>query len=189
MSFAGLILAGGEGRRWGGAKAWARLPDGTTFLEACAATLRLAGASPVVATLPPDSSPDDCPGVLTEQLPHSGLDMFASLEIGLQRLLVDRRWDAVVVLPVDHPLVASKTVTALIDAGSPAGIATFGGHHGHPVSLWRDTVEVIATGAWAGCTLRDVLHVVGATDVNVDDRGVRANCNTPEALEKALQGE
>ncbi len=33
---AGLILAGGAGRRFGGPKAFARLPDGRTFLEACA---------------------------------------------------------------------------------------------------------------------------------------------------------
>ena len=50
--FAGLILAGGEGKRWGGPKAWATLPDGKTFLEACFGALRESGGNPIVATLP-----------------------------------------------------------------------------------------------------------------------------------------
>ena len=34
-----VILGGGEGKRWGGPKAWAPLPDGRSFLEACASPI------------------------------------------------------------------------------------------------------------------------------------------------------
>ena len=101
---AGLILAGGEGRRFGGPKAWARLPDGRSFLEACSASLVGAGASPVLATLPPESGDPVIVGVQPLVLPEAGLDMFASLKVGLTRLIQTEDWDCVALLPVDHPL-------------------------------------------------------------------------------------
>jgi molybdopterin-guanine dinucleotide biosynthesis protein A len=78
--FAGLILAGGEGKRWGGPKAFATLDDGLTFLEACAATLVGAGASPVVATLPPGTEDPQIDGLDVLALPKPGMDMFGSLQ-------------------------------------------------------------------------------------------------------------
>ena len=111
--FAGLILAGGEGSRFGGPKAWALLPDGRTFLEACTASLRAGGAGPVVATLPPGSNDPQIEGLVVVPLPQPGLDMFASLRIGLRRLIGEDGWTRVAMLPVDHPLVQSATVAAL----------------------------------------------------------------------------
>ncbi len=182
-NLAGLILAGGAGTRFGGPKAFARLPGGRTFLHACADTLREAGAAPVLATLPVGAGDEQ---VETVALPEAGLPMFESLALGLRRLLRDAAWERVVVLPVDHPLVASATVRALADAGSDAAIPRYRGKHGHPVALARAVAERIAAGELAGPTLREVLHAVGVRDVVVDDPGVTANCNTPEALAAAL---
>ena len=98
---AALILAGGAGRRWGGPKAFARLPDGRTFLEACAETLGAAGASPVVATLPPGSSDPRIDGLEVIALEEAGLDMFGSLLVGLGQLVNAPDWRVVAVLPVD----------------------------------------------------------------------------------------
>ena len=67
--FAGLILAGGEGKRWGAPKAFARLPDGRTFLEACFRVLREAGAGPIVATLPPGVGDPGLEGLSAVVLP------------------------------------------------------------------------------------------------------------------------
>ncbi len=182
---AGLILAGGAGTRFGGPKAFARLPGGGTFLAACAAVLREAGASPVVATLPPGSTSAEV-SAETVALREPGLPMFESLTVGLARLLADARWDRVVVLPVDHPLVTPDTVRALSAARAEAAIPVHRGKHGHPVMLRRSLAEGIASGALAGPTLRDVLRAAGAVDVPVRDAGVTANCNTPEALAAAL---
>ncbi|MCJ7755109.1 MAG: NTP transferase domain-containing protein, partial [Thermoanaerobaculales bacterium] len=66
---AGLILAGGEGRRFGGPKAWALLPDGRTFLEACVMALHEADAVRVAATLPHESVDPEIPGLLALPLP------------------------------------------------------------------------------------------------------------------------
>jgi hypothetical protein len=52
--------------------------------------------------------------------------------------------------------------------------------------LVRAVAQQIVAGALPGPTLREVLHAVDTVDVAVDDPGVIANCNTPEALAAAL---
>jgi CTP:molybdopterin cytidylyltransferase MocA len=183
---AGLILAGGAGRRWGGPKAFARLPDGPTFLEACASTLHLAGLRPIAATVPPQSDEVEIAGLETFPLPASGLDMFSSLRHGLQRLTSDTTWNSVIVLPVDHPMVAEATVRRLASTGGPA-IPSYHGKHGHPVSLSRELAENIAARRLPGPTLREVLKDGPFVEIAVDDAGVVTNCNTPEALASALR--
>jgi len=184
---AGLILAGGEGKRFGGPKAFAKLNDGRTFLQACAAALIGAGASPVVATLPPGTGDLGIDGLDAFGLPEAGMDMFGSLRTGLSRLIDDPSWRAVAILPVDHPLVRADTVKALAIAGVPAAIPSFKGKHGHPVCVDRDVALAIVGEEFTGPTLREVLHEVDAFDVEVDDPGVVTNCNTPEALSEALK--
>ena len=187
MALAGLILAGGAGKRWGGPKAWARLPDGRSFLEACAMTLREAGASPVVATLPHGSDDPHIAGLEVVVLPREGLDMFASLLTGLESLLDNESRHPFVVLPVDHPLVSPSTVVALAKADSAAAVPTFHRKHGHPVLLSRNAAEDIVNQRYGGSTLRDVLGSLHPAAVPVDDPAVIANCNTPEALASALR--
>ena len=183
---AGLILAGGAGERYGRPKAFAALPDGRSFLEACAELLAAGGAAPLLATLPPGSAERGSPPLDALVLPTPGLPMFESLRLGLARLLARPEWIAVVVLPVDHPIVAPATVAALASSGADAAVPSHGGKHGHPVLLSRRVAERVASGALAGPTLREVLHAVGARTVEVADAGVIANCNTPEALAAAL---
>jgi CTP:molybdopterin cytidylyltransferase MocA len=183
---AGLVLAGGEGSRFGGPKAWALLPDGRTFLEACTVSLRAGGAAPVVATLPPGSDDPQVRGLAVVPLPEPGLDMYASLRIGLQRLAGEEEWASVALLPVDHPLVQSETIAALARSQSAAAIPIHHGKHGHPVVIDRATAEMIASGELPGPTLREVLREIGAVDIEIDDPGAVANCNTPAALAQAL---
>jgi CTP:molybdopterin cytidylyltransferase MocA len=185
--FAGLILAGGMGRRWGGPKAWARLPGGQTFLSACTAVLAGAGAVPVLATIPPgQTATSSVTGVELYRLPEPGLDMFASFCCGLSRLLQEPDWQAVVVLPVDHPLVHPDTVRTLVAAGPPAVIPSWSGRHGHPICLWREPAEAAVARSPRPANLREVLKAAPAMDVAVDDPGVRINCNTPEALQAGI---
>ena len=185
--FAGLILAGGEGERWGGPKAWATLPDGKTFLESCFGILREAGARPIVATLPPGVDDPGIDGLMAVALPTAGLDMFASIKAGLDRVMDFPDWQYVALLPVDHPLVTADAITALGNTEAPAAIPLFRGKHGHPVCVVRSVVQNIVDGELAGPTLREVLRLVEAVDVPVDDVGVISNCNTPEALREALK--
>jgi CTP:molybdopterin cytidylyltransferase MocA len=183
---AGLILAGGEGRRWGAPKAFVRLPDQRSFLEACRDLLAGAGVRPLAATLPHNIGPEELPGLRSLPLPEPGLDMLASLRWGLRHLISDSSWRSVVVLPVDHPLVASDTVISLANSGGAAAIPVQGGKHGHPVCLSRQVAEQVAREVLGGANLRDIIRSVGSVDVPVDDPGIHANCNTPEALKRHL---
>ncbi len=182
---AGLILAGGAGRRFGGPKAFAHLPDGRTFLQACAEVMHRGGLAPLAATLPPDVTGDIPDTVQPLRLPQSGLDMFASIMLGLQHLVDDPNWRKLILLPVDHPLVQTETITTLIAQEGPAAIPTFDKRHGHPIMISRTVAEAITEGRLPGPTLREVLRAAPAHDVPVEDRGIRANCNTPEALREA----
>jgi molybdenum cofactor cytidylyltransferase len=181
----GIILAGGRGERFGGPKAFALLPDGRSFLAACRDLLAAASCNPVVATLPPGSPRPVPVGVQAVPLPVAGLEMFDSLKLALAAALENDGWDLAVVLPVDHPLVSPETVRALAEHDAAAALPRHAGKHGHPVALSRTVAGQVAVGKIAGPTLRDVLRAVKVADVAVEDAGVRANCNTPEALAAA----
>ena len=187
VRFAGLILAGGEGRRFGAPKAFARLPDGCTFLEACCETLTAAGARPVAATLPPRHTGHEVPGLRQIPLPGPGLDMLGSLRWGLRHLISEPSWEAVVVLPVDHPLVGVPAILELVAVGASVVVPCYRGKHGHPILLGREVADRVARDELAGATLRDILRAVGQVEVAVDDPGVVANCNTPDALRSWLE--
>ncbi len=187
IPFAGLILAGGAGQRFGGPKAFARLPDRRTFLEACQDVLREAGAAVVAATLPHGSAQEEVAGLRSLPLPEPGLDMLASARWGLRHLISDRRWRVVVVLPVDHPLVALETVRALVALQANAAVPAYRGKRGHPVCFTRDVAEQVAREQLRGENLREILRTVGVAGVEVDDPGVIANCNTPDALREHLE--
>jgi molybdenum cofactor cytidylyltransferase len=163
------------------------LPDRGSFLEACRDLLDGAGARPLVATLPHGYAVDEVAGLRCLPLPEAGLDMLSSLRWGLRHLISDPGWDAIVVLPVDHPLVAVETIVKLVETGAAGAIPVHGGKHGHPVCLSRDVAEAVAREKLGGPTLRDAMRKIGAIDVPVDDPGIHANCNTPEALETHLK--
>jgi molybdenum cofactor cytidylyltransferase len=181
----GIILAGGRGERFGGAKAFAELPDGRTFLAACRDTLAAAGCAPIVATLPCDRPLPELEGVSVVALPRSDLAMFDSLTIALATALGHASWERAIVLPVDHPLVHAGTVRALGSIDAPAAIPVYSGKRGHPIAIARSIAAAVATGEYSGPTLREVLHAVGVVDVPVADAAVGANCNTPAALAAA----
>jgi molybdenum cofactor cytidylyltransferase len=182
-----VVLAGGHGRRFGSPKAWASLPDGRTFLEACCHCLQRAGAEPVVATLPPDGLGSSPAGITTCTLPAPSLPMFDALRMAARLACETTAWEVVVVLPVDHPLVRVETIRALARPAARAILPVYAGRRGHPVALSRAVADGIASGTIPGPTLRDVIRREGWVEVEVADPGIHANCNTPEALTEALE--
>ncbi|MGH8639503.1 MAG: nucleotidyltransferase family protein, partial [Burkholderiales bacterium] len=92
---------------------------------------------------------------------------------------------AVVVMPVDIPLVRSTTVAAVLAAmvGSDAPIvrATYGGRHGHP-AIFRDDVFGDLRAADPDAGAKGVLraHADRILNVEVDDPGVLRDVDVPE---------
>jgi len=109
-------------------------------------------------------------------------------DIGIREdSLRERRLRPESVSPVDHPLVAAASVASLARSDARAVIPSHKGKHGHPIVLAREVATSIVCGDLPGPTMREVLKAVEAVDLDVDDPGVTANCNTPAALSAALK--
>jgi molybdenum cofactor cytidylyltransferase len=97
---------------------------------------------------------------------------------------------------VDIPSVRVETVQALIAAASAsdhwrAVRPAIEGRHGHPV-LWRRDVLPLLEAASADHGARAVMRALAAAgavlDVEVDDRGVCADIDTPEDYDRLTAG-
>jgi molybdenum cofactor cytidylyltransferase len=185
----GVVLASGLSARMGRAKALLTLPGTTvTFVEAVVRTLLDGGAADALVVGRPD---DQALRAEVDRLggrarfvenPRADTGQLSSVLAGLNA--ADRPGTrAVLVIPVDLPLVAPATVRALLDAfaTSPAPIvrATHHGVHGHPVVFGREVFEALRHASPA-LGARSVVHAHPVLEVEVPDPGVLRDVDTPE---------
>jgi len=188
-----IVLAAGEGRRIGGPKALLRLGE-ETFLERAFRLFSREDVADVVGVV----------GAEAERVIGQTRGSVRS------RLVVNDRWregmltsvwaglgaardidaDAVLLHPVDHPVVAPPTigrVVAALGKGAFAAVPSWDGHRGHPggfgpeareallrASLERGAREVLAANA------ERVIHVPG-------DPGCRQGVNTQADYQVVLR--
>jgi molybdenum cofactor cytidylyltransferase len=191
MRVCAVVLAAGEGRRMGGPKALARLgaesfataallafarPDvAHRVLVLGAAAERIAGDTALPANTAVVVNRRWQEGMLTSVV--SGLDAAQALDV-----------EAVLLHPVDNPLVAPETVDAVIRAlaaGARIAVPSHGGRRGHPAGFAREAWPALRA-ATADGGARSVLaahpewvvHVPAGPDCLID-------LDTPEALEAA----
>jgi CTP:molybdopterin cytidylyltransferase MocA len=179
-----VIVGAGAGKRFGGPKAVALLPDGRRFLDAIAQTAREAGLDPIVAVLPPGVAAPEGLRVVTNA--NAGTEQIVSIRLGLAQL-VSAPVSGAIVWPVDHPFVRLESVLALLDGARRTGaqivIPTFSSRRGHPTFFHRDSWRELMTVADGGA--RAVIrgspqHVC---DIPVPDTGVLRGINTREDLD------
>ena len=98
---------------------------------------------------------------------------------------------AVIVVPVDAPLVSSTTVANLIAIFSATGAsivrARYRGRNGHPVIFSRamfDELRAADPQMGAKAVLR--AHATAIVNVDLDDPGVVADVDTPEDYRRLL---
>lgn len=168
MTVAGLLLAAGEGRRFGIPKALVRGEDGDPWVRVRAATLASGGCRPVVVVLGAAASDvrrlllPDAASVVAHDWPEG---MGASLRAGL-RAAADLRPtpDAVLVALVDTPGLTPIAVARLVALSAPDVLAqaTYDGRPGHPVLLGRTHWPGVLDHARGDRGARDYLrsHVV-----------------------------
>lgn len=187
---AGIVLAAGEGRRFGGPKALARL-SGVPLVERAVSVLRSAGCRPVVVVL--GARADDVARgcdlsdaeVVRNEAWASGLA--SSLLVGLdatERIGVG----AAVVLHVDQPLVTSALVARLVAAWrteETSVVACFGGEAVSPALIDRRRWAEIRASVAGDRGAKDVLLSDSAlvTLVDCDDVGDPRDVDSPEDLE------
>lgn len=181
---AAIVLAAGLGTRMGGRKmemTWKTRPLPVWPVRAAVE----AGCGPVVAVVGPGHDALDGPLVaagarlvLNDQ-PEQG--MASSIRRGLA-LVQDA--DCLFVLLGDMPLVTAAHLTRLLDAlVAPATIAVpiFQGRRGNPVLFHHSRfAELAALSGDKGA--RSLLTGEGIVPVEMDDRAVLADIDTPEDL-------
>lgn len=199
MIVAALILAGGESRRMGVAKATLEL-DGRSFVARAIELLRAVGCAPVLVVDGAHVLADAA--IVGAQRVHNTdwqLGPLSSLQVGLKRALaledqLEARLDAVVVHPVERPRVRVDTLEALLAglAREPDAIwqPTHAGQSGHPIVWPRVCFDELLALDPARETARTLVRGRAASrrrKLEVDDAGVLDNIDTPADV-AALSG-
>ena len=198
MPVAAVILAGGEGRRFGGPKALAR-EDGRTWLEIALATIARAGLewASVVVGAAADEVMTHGVGRALDPSPRVSWvrndDWRAGRTGSLARGLADLpEWaEAALIHQVDFPHVAAETMRRLARACTEDVARTEhlfvpvqGGRRGHPIvigrAVWREIAALRADEPLHLVVRRDPARVI---EVAVDDPGIHENVNRPAAAE------
>jgi molybdenum cofactor cytidylyltransferase len=187
-----VILAAGEGRRMGGPKALLPFAK-TTFLAHCCRLYARPGIAAIVAVLGAEADrvrresglPAGVEAVVNPNWPRG---MLSSVWRGLDA--AERQGaDAVLLHPVDHPLVAPATIDRVrqaLEAEAAIAVPTWEGRRGHPGGFSRSLFGELRSapadrGARAVLALHEarVAHVPG-------DPGCVAGIDTPEAYVRLL---
>ena len=192
--FAGVIPSAGSSLRMGRPKALLEV-DGETFLRRAVQTLATAGCEPVFVVV---AEGDDTTaaeaeraGALVLTNPDPGEGPITSFRIALAALADSVA--GVAYLPVDHPMVRTRTVATLLEAAlstdAPLIVPIFGSERGHPALFSADLFPELSDPALEGGA-RTVVHrhLLEALLVEVDDPGVVTDIDTPEAYGAAIAG-
>ncbi len=189
MHVLAVVLSAGQGLRIGRPKALLPLRDGN-FLTACAALVARPGVASVVAVLGCDAArvAAAAPGLATVVNPLYREGMLSSVLRGLEAAEAAGA-DAILLHPVDHPLVDPATVdrvVAALEAGAVIAVPSYDGRRGHPTGFARAAWPALrgAPVEWgARAVLLEhpewVVHVPG-------DPGCAAGINTREDFELLL---
>lgn len=185
----GIILAAGRSTRMGRPKALLPI-GGDTFLTRIAATLRAAAIDDVVVVLGHDAQaiaaslePRDVEARVVVNADYDA-GQLSSLVAGLRA--VDRPGvAAVLVAPVDVPLVSASTVRAVLDryraTRAPVVRPVRGARHGHPLAIDRALFgAVFAADPSVGLKPIVRAHASPAGEVEVEDEGAFRDIDTPE---------
>jgi molybdenum cofactor cytidylyltransferase len=166
------------------------VPGGGTFLSRLARSLRDGGCTEVVAVVGAAEQAFRS-AVERERLPvrlvrnpDPSRGQLSSLHEALDDL-APRAPRAIVMAPVDLPLVAPTTVRAVIEAwtrsGAPVVRPSRDGRHGHPVLFdARVLAELRAASLSAGARAVVRAHAAESLDVEVDDPGAFEDIDTPD---------
>lgn len=182
----GLLLAAGEGARFGMPKALVRF-GGERLVVRGVRLLRDGGAAPVIVVTGAVSI--DLSGVTAVHNPSWRSGMGSSLATGLRAVPPGAR--AAVIALVDQPLVGSTAVRRLITAfqhGATVAVAAYHGAPRNPVLLarehWAEVIGLAAGDVGARAFLR--AHPELVTRVECADTGDPADLDTPEDLARLV---
>lgn len=191
----GVVLAAGRSRRMGAPKPGLGVDD-TTFIARVVNSLLNGGCRDVVAVVGTGAGDVGAAAaqagarVVVNTAPES--EQIDSLRLGLRNLMPGA--GGALVLPVDHPLVQPRTVSAVIQAFAracpPIARATYAGAPGHPTLFAAALFDELLHGDLAeGARTLIAAHGAEVLDVPVDDPGITADIDTPDDYRRHVGGE
>jgi len=183
----GILLAAGESRRMGSPKALLHY-QGQTFIERICSAFLTAEVGELIVVLGAHAD------TLRPALPSHPqlrsvvnsryfLGQLSSLMTGIGALSPES--EAAIVNLVDHPLVTTETIKALIasfrKAPLPILLASYQGRRGHPV-LFSSQVygEILAAPLDQGAKVVVRKDPTRVREIQLDDPGILADIDTPE---------
>jgi molybdenum cofactor cytidylyltransferase len=196
----GVVLAAGESSRMGRPKALlAAASHGESFLDRMTRILHEGGVEEIIVVIgrEADVIRRELPAI-PRQLrvvhnPHYAQGQLSSLLAGLDA--ADKPGvRAVLVTPVDLPLLSSGTVRAVLDAyrdskGKALVVRPeMRGRHGHPVVFDRALFgELRRADPQAGARIVVHAHSADVLNVHVDDEGAFIDIDTPDDYNRYVQ--
>lgn len=150
-ALAGIVLAAGEGRRFGSPKA-PYVHDGERLVDRAVRICRESGCDPVFVVL--GAWIDDVPGAVLVVNERWQEGMGSSLRAGLTAALSEPEIERVLITLVDLPGMTAQALQRVAASDSALAQGCFDGQRGHPVLLGRP-------------------HWVGAIAMAQADRGAR----------------
>lgn len=181
----GIVLAAGRSSRMGRPKGLLQAEEGT-FLGRAIRLLLGGGCRAVIAVLAVDdeAGADEAlrAGAVVVRNPDPDSEPVASVRAGLQ---ATADAGAVLVLPVDYPLIGMRTISALVhawrSAARPIVLPQHEGETGHPVLIAHELFdEILAGDLPEGLHTLIRRHADDVVPVRVPDAGIHADVNTPE---------
>lgn len=182
----GLLLAAGQGRRFGSDKLLHQLADGTPLAVAAARTLR-AACPRAIAVLRPEQRQLAAllvaEGLETVLCQESSDGMGHSLAAGVAASADAVGW---VVALADMPFLRAETIRQVVEAlsdGAPLAAPFHAGRRGHPVGFaarWRDALVALAGDEGARAIIGT--NQESLVPIATDDPGVLRDVDTPADL-------
>lgn len=176
-----LILAAGASRRFGADKRQVILPTGRTLLQQSLQVVAATGLPFSVVSRPGDRVTANCPSVVYVEDAADG--MGSSIAGAVAQIKPDAV--AVLILPVDLPLLRSDTVLRVAKRVRCDTIVRpdCKGQFGHPVGFGSDffpDLRCLSGEQGAQSIIRN--HADSVQVLVVDDPGICRDIDTPEAL-------
>lgn len=174
---AGVVLAAGAGRRFGGPKALVRL-DGERLVDRAVRLLRTGGCRRILVVS--GATELRVEGADVVHNPDWASGMGSSLRVALAA--VDE--PAAVIVPVDAPWLGPQSVHRLLHCGATLAAANYGGRRGHPVLLGAQHFCAVSEMAVGDVGARKFLaaHPELVVQVPCDDTGSPHDVDTPHDL-------
>ena len=181
LRLTGVVLAAGEGRRFGRPKAVVEL-EGERLVDRAVRVLRAGGCDDVLVVS--GAVPLEVPGARVVANPEWAGGMASSFRAGVTAAA---GYDGVLVMLVDLPGVTPACVArvrAVLAGRASLAVATYAGRWGHPVALGADHVAAAAADATGDAGARAYLrrHADDVVLVECGDVGAGDDVDQPGDL-------